>query len=263
MLFLLKVFVTTKQTNYTTHVKQTIKQIMSSNTSFDNQMSLYIPRCDTRSLPRRADDMTDEQYQTAVKQFIANQFKYQHIGNAARVDLVPKQTPDNYVYYIAFVHFAEWFDTDQARALQADVNDSSKRAKLQFHERWFWICNKNTKPLTADEVAQAKLEWEMKEYQQQQQQQHAMWMAQQQAMAQLHHQMMMNTMGYQMPRGYTPHPILSGAAELASTGFTSSPADFPPLTPLPLTRQSNMRSAAQVESDVCHNGCCNSDDFDN
>ena len=207
--------------------------------------------------------MTDEQYQTAVKQFIANQFKYQLIGNVARVDLVPKQTPDNYVYYIAFVHFAEWFDTDQAQALQADVNDSSKRAKLQFHERWFWICNKNTKPLTADEVAKAKLEWEMKEYQQQQQQQHAMWMAQQQAMAQWHHQMMMNTMGYQMPRAYTPHPTMNGAAELASTGFTSTTADFPPLGPLALTRQSNMRPADLVESDVCHEGCCNSNDFNN
>ena len=245
-----------KQT-HTTHVKQTIKQtIMSSNTSFDNQMSLYIPRCDTRSLPRRTDDMTDEQYQTAIKQFIADQFKYQHIGNVARVDLVPKQTPDNYVYYIAFVHFAEWFDTDQARALQADVNDSSKRAKLQFHERWFWICNKNTKPLTADEVAQAKLEW--------QQQQHALWMQQQHAMAQWHHHMMMiNTMGYQMPMAYTPHPTMTGAAQLASTGFTSTPADFPPLAPLTLTRQSNMRPAAQVESGVCHEGCCTSDELDN
>jgi len=224
-------------------------------TSFDTTMSLYIPRCDTRSLPRRDHDMTDEQYQAAIKQFIASQFKYQLIGNVARVDLVPKQTPDNFVYYIAFVHFAEWFDTDQARALQADVTDSSKRAKLQFHERWFWICNKNTKPLTADEVAKAKLEWQMKE------QQHAIWLAQQQAMSQWHHQMMMNAMGYQMARGYIPHPIMSGAAEMASTGFTSTSTDFPPLAPL--TRQSNMRPAAQIESDVCHNGCCNSDDFDN
>lgn len=236
----------------------------TSTTSIETKMSLYIPRCDTRSLPRRANDATDEQYQTTIKAFIADQFKFQRIGIVNRVDLVPKQTPDNYVYYIAFVHFSEWFDTEQARALQADVNDSSRRAKLQFHERWFWICNKNTKPLTADEVAQAKLEWQQEQLAQQQQQQHAIWMQQQQAMAQWHnHMMMMSAMGYQTPMPYTTHPNMNGAAELASNGFTSTPADFPTLSPLPLTRQSNMRPAAQVESDVCHEGCCDSDGFEN
>ena len=89
-------------------------------------------------------------------------------------------------------------------------------------------------------------------------------MQQQHAMAQWHHHMMMmNTMGYQMPMAYTPHPTMTGAAQLASTGFTSTPADFPPLAPLTLTRQSNMRPAAQVESGVCHEGCCTSDELDN
>ena len=209
----------------------------------DQSMSIYIPRCDTRSLPRRNRDMSDEQYEHAVKAFIANQFKYQNIGDVARVDLVPKQTADSYVYYIAFVHFAQWHNTEQAETLQADIL-SDKRAKLQFHERWFWICNKNQNPLSAEEVEQAKLEW-------QREQQWAMWMQQQQQMAMWQHQMAMMQ--------YNQQWMQNGAAQLAANGFTSTPADFPPL-PLPeLTRQQHtvMRPAANVElNNTCHEECC-------
>jgi hypothetical protein len=215
-------------------ISKPINQNMTSTQyTIDQSLSIYIPRCDTRSLPRRSRDMSDEQYEQAVKAFIANQFKYQHIGDVARVDLVPKQTADSYVYYIAFVHFAQWHNTEQAETLQADIL-SDKRAKIQFHERWFWICNKNQKPLTAEEVEQAKLEW-------QQQQQMAMWHHQQQQMAMWQQQMAMMQYGQQL--------IQPGAAQLAVQGFSSAPADFPPLNlqPSQLVRQTNMRPANMIE----------------
>ena len=207
----------------------------SSQYNVEQSLSIYIPRCDTRSLPRPTPNMSDDQYEQSVKTFIVNQFKYQHIGDVARVDLVPKKTPDGYVYYIAFVHFAQWYNTEQACNLQA-ASRSGDRAKLQFHERWFWICNKNKNPLSAQEVEQAKLEW--------QQQQMAIWQQQQQ-MAMWQNQMAMM------------HMMQNGAAQLAVQGFSSAPAEFPPLTPPQLVRQTNMRPAANVElNSTCHEGCC-------
>jgi hypothetical protein len=212
----------------------------STQYTIDQSLSIYIPRCDTRSLPRRSCDMSDKEYESTVKAFITNQFKYQHIGDVARVDLVPKQTADSYVYYIAFVHFSQWHNTEQAEDLQANIL-SDTRAKLQFHKRWFWICNKNQKPLTAEEVDQAKLEWQQQQHQQQQQQQMAMWHYQQQQMAMWQQQMAM--MQYGQPL------IQQGAAQLAVQGFSSAPADFPPLNlqPSQLVRQTNMRPADMVE----------------
>lgn len=206
--------------------------------SFDNKMSLYIPRCDTRSLPRHRQDDSNESYEQRAKTFIANQFRFQKIGNVERVDLVPKKTPDGYVYYIAFIHFSEWFDNSVAREFQDDVVDENTRAKLQFHEKWFWICNKNNKPLDAGEVDAAKKLWE-----------------QQQQIMQLQAQIaVMQQMGMMpMLQGYS-HPYMPmGAAQLATQGFTSHPAEFPPLTTTApaLTRQTNMGGGCGCDDDSC------------
>ena len=206
--------------------------------SFDNKMSLYIPRCDTRSLPRHKPDDTNESYEQRAKTFIANQFRYQKIGNVERVDLVPKKTPDGYVYYIAFIHFSEWFDNSVAREFQDDVVDENTRAKLQFHEKWFWICNKNNKPLDAGEVDAAKKLWE-----------------QQQQIMQLQAQIaVMQQMGMMPMLQSFSHPYMPmGAAQLATQGFTSHPAEFPPLTTTApaLTRQTNMGGGCGCDDDSC------------
>lgn len=130
--------------------------MMTSNNQFDNKMSLYIPRCDTRSLPRRAEGKTQEEYEAAVAEFICKQFRYQKVGDVDRVDVVEKKTPDGYTFYIAFVHFNEWIDCERNRELQAKILSEKERAVLQFHEKWFWILNKNMKPLTATEAEMAK-----------------------------------------------------------------------------------------------------------
>lgn len=124
--------------------------------TFDNKMSLYIPRCDTRSLPRRAAGKTQEEQEAIVADFIGKQFRYQKVGDVDRVDVVEKKTPDGYTFYIAFVHFNEWIDCERNRELQAKIVSDKERAVLQFHEKWFWILNKNKKPLTATEADMAK-----------------------------------------------------------------------------------------------------------
>lgn len=194
----------------------------TSSTSFDNKMSLYIPRCDTRSLPRKERGQTQPQYETEVKSFISKQFKAQRIGEVERVDLVPKKTPDGYTYFIAFLHFDHWYDSEQARALQNDILTEGTRAKLQFHEKWFWICNKNNKPLAAEEVDMAK-----KMYMQQQQ------------ILQLQAQLaQMQQMGVIPTQMYMQHPMMM--PQQMPVHFQYNPAQFPPIPgPSQLTRQTN------------------------
>lgn len=123
---------------------------------FNEKMSLYIPRVDLRSFknipcPAQAQEQSASM-EDPIKLFIAKQFKYQRIGEVERVDLLSKKTPDGWDFYIAFIHFDKWYDTPAAQALQKAVIDPNQKAKLQFHERWYWIVNENKKPLDANTV---------------------------------------------------------------------------------------------------------------
>lgn len=121
---------------------------MATTTDFDTKLPIYIPRIDTRAIPRW-------EREDVVKDFIARQFHELSIGKVHRVDLLKKTDPKGFVFYAAFCHFEEWYDTEAARTLQKDVKDSDVKAKFQFHEKWFWIINENTKPI-ADEDAKVK-----------------------------------------------------------------------------------------------------------
>ena len=124
---------------------------MASTMQFEPEMSIYIPRCDTRSLPRRGRGETDESYESRVSNYIASKFNM--YGDVTRVDLLAKMTPDNYTYYVAFLHI-NWYDRPESRQLQADILDPKTPAKLYYDNgRWFWHLNKNSKPLSAEEAA--------------------------------------------------------------------------------------------------------------
>lgn len=123
---------------------------------FNEKMSLYIPRVDLRSFKNISCPAQTQEHSASmedpIKLFIAKQFKYQCIGEVERVDLLSKKTPDGWDFYIAFIHFEKWYDTPAAQALQKAVLDPNQKAKLQFHERWYWIVNENKKPLDATTV---------------------------------------------------------------------------------------------------------------
>ena len=124
---------------------------MSTTSAFNKKMSLYIPRVDTRSLPNEFGCPGSSEYLSSAKEFISKQFSYQGIGEVDRVDLVSKKTPDGYTFYIAFVHFNEWFDTVEAHSLQ-DAIVSGEKAMVHFHKHWFWIVTENRNPRAAEEV---------------------------------------------------------------------------------------------------------------
>lgn len=121
---------------------------MATTTDFDTKLPIYIPRIDTRAIP-------SWEREDVVKDFIARQFHELSIGKIHRIDLLKKTDPKRFVFYAAFCHFEEWYDTEAARTLQKDIKESDVKAKFQFHEKWFWIINENTKPI-ADEDAKVK-----------------------------------------------------------------------------------------------------------
>ena len=119
--------------------------------SFTQDLSIYIPRVDTRSLPPIVTNGSQfigatGEFEDNIKDYMAKTFHFQNIGNVDRIDLIPKETPQGHTYFIAFVHFKEWQDSQEARQLQKDINDSQVKAKIHFNESWYWICSKNNKP---------------------------------------------------------------------------------------------------------------------
>lgn len=116
-------------------------------------MSIYIPRCDTRSLPKRGIHETDDAYESRVGEFIKYKFNEQYYyGDVHRVDIVAKFTPKKFTYYVAFLHI-NWNDTNASRMLQAQILDQYQHAKLYYNGNWFWHLNKNHNPLSATEAA--------------------------------------------------------------------------------------------------------------
>ena len=124
----------------------------STNQTFNTKLSLFIPRVDTRSLPKCKEDETDQDYESRVKSFIVEQFYNYNIGSVDRVDLITKMTPEGYPFYIAFIHFAEWYNSFQAKGLQKAVFNPNQKAKMYISPRCYWIVCENTKPLSEKEV---------------------------------------------------------------------------------------------------------------
>ena len=121
--------------------------------SFTQDLSIYIPRVDTRSLPPLVTKGSgflvagaDDEFEDNIKDYMAKTFHLQNIGDMDRIDLIPKETPQGHTYFIAFVHFSKWHDSVEARQLQKDINNPNVKAKVYFNESWYWICSKNNKP---------------------------------------------------------------------------------------------------------------------
>jgi hypothetical protein len=133
-----------------------------SSTDFNTKLPIYIPRIDTRSLPRCPLGENREKF---VKGYIAHCFHTEQIGKVQRVDLLEKTTPDGWNFYVAFCHFEEWYDNEKARALQADILQDSVKARFFFDtehhgERSYWILNENKKPLSEEEARLGRIIYE-------------------------------------------------------------------------------------------------------
>lgn len=75
--------------------------------------------------------------------YIKKIFKNKNIGKILRVDFVKNIEKNRRE---AFIHFDEWFDTDEAKKLQNDVNTKDKKTRFVYNEDgkfWPLLVNKN------------------------------------------------------------------------------------------------------------------------
>lgn len=113
-----------------------ITTFMNSTMSFDNKLSIYIPR-----LFGRCD-----------KDVIIERFKSSNIGTINRVDLVEKKNNNGITCYMAFLHFDSWEDNEITRNIQSKILVERTGARLVYNEPYYWILLKNNKPLTNNEA---------------------------------------------------------------------------------------------------------------
>mgnify|MGYP003335029771 CR=1 FL=1 len=75
--------------------------------------------------------------------FIKKVFKNKNIGKVLKVDFVKNIEKNRRE---AFIHFDEWFDTNEAKALQEDVTTKNKKTQFVYNESgkfWPLLVNKN------------------------------------------------------------------------------------------------------------------------
>jgi hypothetical protein len=100
-------------------------------TTFDQHMSLYIPRV----------------LHSVTKKQIGDIFLDLQLGVVSRVDTVPV----NQTHYAAYVHFDWWFDNTMSRHFQDRVKDKEKQARLTYQDGaadyWIVLENKSAKHL--------------------------------------------------------------------------------------------------------------------
>ena len=129
--------------------------------AFNPDLSVYIKRVDTRSLPRPPayTSWSNAEFETSAKQFIVKQFLDKHIGKVKRVDLVSKKTPEGYTFYSAWIVFDMWFNNHEVISLQTHILQGNS-VKFQFHKKWFWNLIENRKrdqsPLSLQKVVCAQ-----------------------------------------------------------------------------------------------------------
>jgi len=70
---------------------------------------------------------------------IAHVFHNIGIGSVAKVDLVKKSPVNGKPYNMAFVHFQELYQTQEAQTFMEDIHDVSKQAKILYDDPWFWL----------------------------------------------------------------------------------------------------------------------------
>ena len=88
---------------------------------------------------------------------IRNIFTKMDIGEVSRVDFISKENSKGDKYYMVFVWFSHWNDTNSAAMnLKENIEDPNTQAKFVYDDPWYWILLPNTsksETSTVDEPA--------------------------------------------------------------------------------------------------------------
>jgi hypothetical protein len=109
--------------------------IMTSSSS--SVLSVYIPRITLKMSGQKIKDT----------------FRDMGLGNIERVDITPSPSPSQ---NSAYLHFNKWAATPASLELQARIRDPNQQARIVYSDPWYWVLLPNNKPLTAEQVADAR-----------------------------------------------------------------------------------------------------------
>ena len=78
----------------------------------------------------------------ASEEYIIKMFKTHNIGKVMRVDFVFNKVKNRRE---AFIHFDEWFTSDESKQLQEDILDPTTMTRFMYEGEKFWplLVNKN------------------------------------------------------------------------------------------------------------------------
>ncbi len=81
---------------------------------------------------------------------ISNVFHKLNIGEVDHVDLV-KRSNEKSSFNMAFVHFKNMYDSNEARSFQDDVANPDTKAKIVYDDPWYWFVMPFTKKEKANQ----------------------------------------------------------------------------------------------------------------
>ena len=81
-----------------------------------------------------------------TKQMVFSVFRQLNLGEIDRIDLVKRKQQDGSETMRGFIHFKKWYDNESAAAVMTKFrseNEKDQSFKVQYHDRWYWICTKS------------------------------------------------------------------------------------------------------------------------
>ena len=104
-----------------------------------NNFSIFLPRIDTRSLPRMSEYEDQNSYEIACIACIQGVFANQGIGTPTRISLLRKYTEDKYLFFVGFVHFEQGLaGTPVATRFRADI-EAAQQARVSLPADRYWL----------------------------------------------------------------------------------------------------------------------------
>ena len=87
---------------------------------------------------------------TTSEMYIKKMFLTKNIGKVARVDFVKNKTKNRRE---AFIHFEEWFESEESKSLKEDVLNPETKTQFKYNNTnrfWPLLVNKNSKTFVSN-----------------------------------------------------------------------------------------------------------------
>lgn len=144
--------------------------------SFNNKMSLYIPRLYRNPIHKLVQAKTGERNNSEeavignLREFVKDYFTRAKFGEIERVDIHKIKSKTGETFFRAFVHFVEWEENDLTNQVQEAIRESSSYKWWIYgvdeeHDLYnaFWILAENKSPKKKEDKTAAERLKELEE----------------------------------------------------------------------------------------------------